>query len=387
METNRPLVGTYTLQLENDGPVRRHYLDLAHGTKPGELWIRAQLDRSPGHEARAPGPDDSTHLTAGRGRLEAGTLRVTLRTGILVPEVLELELTSCGGSTAPACDGAPSRLHGTARRTRAGRTWTQPATVEPTDEPVTRGWPSFQALSDAQKSPGPPAAGDRGLLRPPPGFRGPSSSSSGFDDELKRRGTLGPRQGVPRDPRMQAPADPTAMAARMSAYEGVADAIIEELRSAPAGPAGSKSEGRFSDGLRRIIDAMPARFGPANAQLFGARDEKLRKLAQVLGLTAERQRALIEAFEVARAAAAQGPPSVTSPRALELAREFARVQPAPRASERYDLATARLVDGPDKAAWYVGFGRTPVRARVLLPDVVRVDRRTGAAAWFAHPEE
>jgi len=84
-------------------------------------------------------------------------------------------------------------------------------------------------------------------------------------------------------------------------------------------------------------------------------------------------------------------PMIGEDQALQLARAFVAAQPAPSSYERYDTDSAMVlrgfVPGAPAAHLYIGFDRTPVRARVLDPDVVRVDRRSGEAAWFSHPAD
>lgn len=389
-DLDNELYGAYLLRFELDGPARRHYLHLAPGEHPGEVRVRATIDRGPGHEARRPGPDENVHLVAAVGRLEGHTLHASLVTGVVQREVFDLELSLCPQRTAVCVDPA-ARLQGSVQRTRGERKRSESATAEPADAAITRAWPSFETLVGGRASPRVPFE-RRVLARAPPGYQGPSRSSSGVDEELLRGAPFRPQlppsppgSGAA-EPPAQAPADPEALGTQMDRYKAAADAIIDELRAA-ATARGADREALFGRGVRRIYDAMPAVFGPANAELFQERHRKVVRLGDALGVRSERQQALVEAFEAA-AAAEQTGPEIGRDRALQLAEEFVRTQPAPSESEQYDLESAHLLTGapPDDDAYFVGFERTPVRARALGPDVVRVDQKTGRVAWFSHPE-
>lgn len=303
------LYGTYLLRFELDGPVRHHYLHLAPGERPGELRVRSAIDRGPGHEARRPGPDEDVHLAAAVGRLEGHTLRASLVTGVVDREVFDLELAVCNQSTA-ACTDPAARLQGSVRRTRGERVRTELATAEPADAAIARAWPSFETMLSARATPHVPLD-QRGLAQAPPGYVGPSRSSSGIDEELQRGAPFrlqlppsAPGTGAA-DPPVQAPADPGAVAAQMDEYKAAADTIIDELRKAATAPAANREE-LFSQGVRRIYDAMPAAFGPGNAWLFQERHGKVAQLGDALEVPPERQTALVEAFEAAAARAAAG---------------------------------------------------------------------------------
>ncbi len=106
--------------------------------------------------------------------------------------------------------------------------------------------------------------------------------SGSFPKTLDGRwGQLAP-EGVTDDALIQRPADEAALVDDMRAMKAAADAIIEEVLTAP-GPA----EQRYHDGVDRIMVAMPATFGPANAWLYSERAAKLGALCQGLELGPE----------------------------------------------------------------------------------------------------
>jgi hypothetical protein len=78
---------------------------------------------------------------------------------------------------------------------------------------------------------------------------------------------------------IQRPADEAALVAQMAGMKAAADAVIVEVLAAPGPPAE-----RYPWGADRIMSAMPAVYGPANAWLYGERAAKLSALCEGLGL-------------------------------------------------------------------------------------------------------